>query len=64
MTFSEGGIQTNFGALISNFLGLAKPDAGTNLVLGTKNPRSTSKIVEWEKKKRAKRIKNVLQCPM
>ena len=27
-------------------------------------PRSTSKIVEWEKKKRAKRIKNVLQCPM
>ena len=26
--------------------------------------RSTSKIVEWEKKKRAKRIKNVLQCPM
>ncbi len=25
--------------------------------------RSTSKIVEWEKK-RAKRIKNVLQCPM
>ena len=30
----------------------------------TKNNRSTSKIVEWEKKKRAKRIKNVLQCPM
>ena len=29
-----------------------------------KNLRSTSKIVEWEKKKRAKRIKNVLQCPM
>ena len=26
--------------------------------------RSTSKIVEWEKKKRAKRTKNVLQCPM
>ena len=26
--------------------------------------RSTSKIVEWWKKKRAKRIKNVLQCPM
>ena len=26
--------------------------------------RSTSKIVEWEKKKRAKRRKNVLQCPM
>ena len=26
--------------------------------------RTTSKIVEWEKKKRAKRIKNVLQCPM
>ena len=26
--------------------------------------RSTLKIVEWEKKKRAKRIKNVLQCPM
>ena len=26
--------------------------------------RSTSKVVEWEKKKRAKRIKNVLQCPM
>ena len=29
---------TNFGALISNFLGLAKPGAGTNLVPGTKNP--------------------------
>ena len=29
-----------------------------------KKYRSTSKIVEWEKKKRAKRIKNVLQCPM
>ena len=29
-----------------------------------KNNRSTSKIVEWEKKKRAKRTKNVLQCPM
>ena len=29
-----------------------------------KNVRSTSKIVEWEKKKRAKRTKNVLQCPM
>ena len=29
-----------------------------------KNLCSTSKIVEWEKKKRAKRIKNVLQCPM
>ena len=26
----------------------------------SKNVRSTSKIVEWEKKKRAKRIKNVL----
>ena len=26
--------------------------------------RSTSKIVEWWKKKRAKRTKNVLQCPM
>ena len=30
----------------------------------SKKFRSTSKIVEWEKKKRAKRIKNVLQCPM
>ncbi|PWL64284.1 MAG: transcriptional regulator [Verrucomicrobia bacterium] len=29
-----------------------------------KKVRSTSKIVEWWKKKRAKRIKNVLQCPM
>ena len=28
------------------------------------NFRSTSKIVEWWKKKRAKRTKNVLQCPM
>ena len=26
--------------------------------------RSTSKIVEWWEKKRAKRTKNVLQCPM
>ena len=26
--------------------------------------RSTSKIVEWWEKKRAKRRKNVLQCPM
>ena len=26
--------------------------------------RSTSKVVEWWEKKRAKRIKNVLQCPM
>ena len=36
-------------------------------VSGIQSPtklRSTSKIVEWEKKKRAKRIKNVLQCPM
>ena len=29
-----------------------------------KNFRSTSKIVEWWEKKRAKRTKNVLQCPM
>ena len=37
-----------------------------NLVakFAAKFSRSTSKIVEWEKKKRAKRIKNVLQCPM
>ena len=28
------------------------------------NYRSTSKIVEWWEKKRAKRTKNVLQCPM
>jgi len=33
-------------------------------VLWLKHKRSTSKIVEWEKKKRAKRRKNVLQCPM
>ena len=29
-----------------------------------KKIRSTSKIVEWWEKKRAKRTKNVLQCPM
>ena len=36
-------------------------------VSGIQSPtklRSTSKIVEWWKKKRAKRTKNVLQCPM
>lgn len=38
MTFSEGGIQTNFGTLIFNFLDERKTDAGTNLVPGTKNP--------------------------
>ena len=34
------------------------------IIVVSKTNRSTSKIVEWEKKKRAKRIKNVLQCPM
>ena len=34
------------------------------LGVSRKTIRSTSKIVEWEKKKRAKRRKNVLQCPM
>ena len=33
-------------------------------LLVAQKKRSTSKIVEWEKKKRAKRTKNVLQCPM
>ena len=33
-------------------------------MMGEEIFRSTSKIVEWEKKKRAKRTKNVLQCPM
>ena len=36
-----------------------------NVLRSTNNlNRSTSKIVEWWKKKRAKRTKNVLQCPM
>ena len=39
-------------------------DAGFCHILHFPIIRSTSKIVEWEKKKRAKRIKNVLQCPM
>lgn|GEM_PF-4276519 len=48
MTFSEGGIQTNFGALISNFLGLAKPDAGTNLVPAYKKPFKTPvSLTKW-----------------
>ena len=43
----------------------AKVSAGEWFVYAEpKVSRSTSKIVEWEKKKRAKRIKNVLQCPM
>ena len=39
-------------------------------VFGSENAKTTNidgsipKVVEWEKKKRAKRIKNVLQCPM
>ena|GEM_PF-1751857 len=37
---------------------------GVRIPLSPFKIRSTSKIVEWEKKKRAKRIKNVLQCPM
>ena len=32
--------------------------------VGKSKMRSTSKVVEWWKKKRAKRTKNVLQCPM
>ena len=53
---------------ISNFVRVDKMSMeAINLKTAAAEPRkirSTSKIVEWWEKKRAKRTKNVLQCPM
>ena len=48
MTFSEVGIQTNFGALISNFLGLAQACRRYQFGTGYKKPFKTPiSLTKW-----------------